>query len=163
LDTSRIDRIKEAFAEKHAIDTLMILSDLSERGHKHNGETPHVLTIGEKSVGLILEFDSQVSNGGFHQFFCSYGGAQSLETLKLLRAIGVEASASIFEKALSIFPGGEPATSRDERFHFLDSLGERSLAILNSLDKEYFGLNEDILTRAVDYFRDSQGDFFRFY
>ena len=51
---------------------------------------------------------SEVCNGGFHQFFCNSTGVLAPEALEGFRAIGMLKWAALLEKAMSTFGPGYP-------------------------------------------------------
>lgn len=61
-------------------------------------------------VALCLHLlESEVNNGGFHQFFLNSSGELVPETLEALTAIGANATRRLLEQAVAIaFPNGYP-------------------------------------------------------
>ncbi len=54
-------------------------------------------------VNLVLEFEDEVNNGGFHQFFNNSSGDNTAETIVALEKIGATAMADILKRAASRF------------------------------------------------------------
>ena len=79
---------------------------------------------------------SEVCNGGFHQFFFNSTGVLAPEAAKGFRAIGQNKIAELVENAM--LPFGLPyARDREERQSILDGLPVQSL---DSLDEQFFSL-----------------------
>lgn len=55
-----------------------------------------------KTVYLVNEYESEVNNGGFHQFFTNPSGKYTNETIESLQLIGAEKSKELLEEALAI-------------------------------------------------------------
>src|SRR5262245_64943750 len=68
-------------------------------------------------VALCLHrLESEVNNGGFHQFFFNSSGEIVPETLEALAAIGAPKTRSLLERAVTIaFPGGYPKDVEEVR------------------------------------------------
>jgi Domain of unknown function (DUF4375) len=64
----------------------------------------------------IHQLETEVSSGGFHQFFTNPSGAFTRETLKALTAVGATATRALLERAIAIaYPEGFPADASDHQ------------------------------------------------
>ena len=97
----------------------------------------------EKTVLFAYEMELEVKNGGLHQYFYNSTGDSWKEMMNALRAIGAERLLSLFEAALSVFPGGAPSPDREERWKQLDQIGDAGAGKLEQLSQEYFGMHEE--------------------
>jgi hypothetical protein len=111
-------------------------------------------------------FNGELVNGGMSQFFSNSAGNYSRETLAALKEIGAILSASLLERALKIFPGGEAPADRKHRCELLFAFEEREPAFLEELTDEYYkrvdGLKrvpeEDLLQLIVEFLRKHQSN-----
>jgi hypothetical protein len=103
------------------------------------------LTRSELQYFALTWFVIEIQNGGLHQFFSNDAGKYAHEALDGLRQIGAMKSASILERAISIFPEHRVPKDRAERDHVLDSLpDELQWDLLSTLSSEYYTNREDI-------------------
>jgi hypothetical protein len=64
----------------------------------------------------IHKLESEVNNGGFHQFFLNSSGEYVPETLRALNAIGAVTTRDLLERAVAIgFPKGYPADAKQHQ------------------------------------------------
>jgi hypothetical protein len=59
------------------------------------------LCFPERVFGLIWEFESEVNNGGFYQYFLNSTGALAPQVVDALNAVGAVETAALTEKALT--------------------------------------------------------------
>jgi hypothetical protein len=107
-------------------------------------------------AGLLLAAkwcESEVCNGGFHQFFGNPTGVLAPEAAMGFRAIGMPALADLVEKALGVFGTPYPR-EQEQRRHILDGFqGERReqwdpFCALDDLF--YLAMRDDALCDAAD-------------
>ncbi|MEA4832478.1 MAG: DUF4375 domain-containing protein [Oscillospiraceae bacterium] len=102
------------------------------------GEDIGKLTEAEKIFYLNIQFESEVNNGGFSQFFFNSSGDFANETSNSLHIIGAEQTEKIYNKALLTLGGNLPKDQSD-RQELLDSiLTEAVDEILNECDTEFY-------------------------
>lgn len=107
-------------------------------------------------VGLLFAAHwlySEVCNGGFHQFFSNSTGVLAPEAARGFRAIGLQDSADLIEKAMQWF--GEPyPRERVERIDRLGSLTGENREEWDpflKLDEEFYDqLEAGLFDRAAD-------------
>lgn len=113
------------------------------------------LPVAARRLFTVHWCDSEVCNGGFHQFFSNSTGIVAPEALAGFRAIGAIQCAAILERAMSLLPDQYPR-DRDERTEALASIklpgGKRSeWDPFYSLDEEYYAAKrEPDLDRLMD-------------
>lgn len=98
----------------------------------------------EQVVWNISWLITEVNNGRFHQFFFNGSGANAIQAVRDLRAIGASKTASIVEAACNVFPRGRPAEHNDRRISQLDRFSEEQLQAFCDLDEEFYGRDEDL-------------------
>lgn len=113
----------------------------------------------EKARGLLPVHwcDSEVCNGGFHQFFSNSTGIVAPEALAAYRAIGADRCAAILERAMNLFPGRYPR-DREERVAALASIelpGEerQQWDPFYAFDDEYYAAKPGLDRLMDDYAR----------
>ncbi len=92
---------------------------------------------GQRALYTIRRFDSEVNNGGFHQYFFNSSGDLANITSSSLALVGAKEADSILREALKRFPTGRPDDDRATRIEQLKSLNKDSFA---DLDKRYYSL-----------------------
>jgi hypothetical protein len=73
----------------------------------------------EEAAGLVREFEDEINNGGFHQFFNNSSGDNSTETVFALEIIGALTTADIVKRAIARFPEGIAPKDRKARLELL--------------------------------------------
>lgn len=98
---------------------------------------------------LLVVFDNQISNGGFDQYFVNGYGQFSKETINALIEIGAIKKSGLLAEAYTLVNSNNLS---DEMFrqqllqNKIESLfdNDKLFELLNKLDSEYYGNNEDI-------------------
>lgn len=95
-------------------------------------------------------FESEVNNGGFHQFFFNSSGEYVQETRRALAAIGAVATRDLFERAVAIgFPKGYPADPRQHQECLSDT--DDIVDLLYPLDLEFYKYAEPLEDLVNEY------------
>jgi len=92
------------------------------------------LTAKQRQLVCVGDFEEELANGGFSQFFLNSPGDHAADTLRALRKIGANKSAGMLTEAMALFPGGSPAQDRDER-------GKQLLAVHTAHESEFEALD----------------------
>jgi hypothetical protein len=87
------------------------------------------------NIYLILSFDFEVQNGGFHQFFYNPTGNFTAKILFALKQAGADFAADLLTRACAEFPMGPPSLDRIARGHELSKL---KLDVFSCLDDAYY-------------------------
>lgn len=93
------------------------------------------MTIAQRKLFAICLYDSEVGNGGHHQFFFNSSGIVWKDALDGLRMIGDDADADNFQKAIDMFGGNVPF-DRAERVEALDRIGD--IDVFDEIDRAYY-------------------------
>ena len=106
----------------------------------------------ERVFLLVWELESEVNNGGFHQYFHNRSGALALDVVDALKAIGAEATADIVQRALNAVGDTITIWSDDAaRRGSVKSLSPQARQILEELDREYYKCPEDLTPLLYHY------------
>ncbi len=89
----------------------------------------------EATIFWTMHLDSEVKNGGFHQWLGNPTGAFTFETVAALERIGAHQSARLVRRAQELFPDGHPPTDYVERHAVMDTFGDEQ----NSLPYDVLG------------------------
>src|SRR5262245_17361629 len=127
---------------------------------------PERLTEAVRTYYFVGCFHGELVNGGMSQFFSNSAGNYSRETLSALKEIGATLSASLLERALTIFPSSEAPTDRKLRCELLFAFEERDPVFLEELTEVYYKRvdalgsepEEDLTQLIIDYLRKHQSD-----
>jgi hypothetical protein len=145
-------QIDEALEWKEDYDVVFAFALLIvQETTKNNRQYPD-LTFVERLPILVNSLDSQVWNGGFHQFFFNSSGDFALDTLKTLYRIGANSHASLLEKAIAIFQHPYPV-GHSERTKMLKMFSSELLADLKELSETYFSLPDTPYHKTVLFLR----------
>jgi hypothetical protein len=103
----------------------------------------HDLAPKARVAFCIHGFESQVNNGGFHQFFFNSSGEYVRETLAALAAIGAPRTRDLLEQAAAVaFPSGYPSDARTHQDALADYDGVADT--LEQLDNQFFAYTEPL-------------------
>jgi hypothetical protein len=110
----------------------------------------------EEIVDLVRWLDTEIDNGGFHQFFHNSAGDRTAETIAALEAIGAPRIADIVRRAAAMFPGGMPPRDRDER---MSVLWRRfpDPKIFDSINEEFYAYPDGLLETLITSFAAKSG------
>lgn len=95
------------------------------------------LAARERLVLCLGNFEAEVNNGGFSQFFLNSSGDHAADTLKALEKIGARKGAAMLAEAMALFPGGAPPPDRDVRGALLLEIAQSHGEALSALDARY--------------------------
>lgn len=109
------------------------------------------LTLAEQVFRVVWELESEVNNGGFHQYFLNSTGDFAWFAPMALEAIGATYMAVIVRKACSIFPESEPQRDWTARQTDLLALDELADELLETLDQEFCSYPDDLTTLLFNY------------
>jgi hypothetical protein len=101
------------------------------------------LAEADRVLICIWELESEVNNGGFHQYYFNSSGDYAYFAPTALRKIGALSMADIVERANAAFGPGGPPTSRQERQARLTALRKD---LWDDLDRQFYDYPDDIAT-----------------
>jgi hypothetical protein len=113
----------------------------------------------EKLINAVLDMESEVMNGGFHQYFQNSAGDQWQEALTGLGKIGAAKAAELLTKALTVFAESRPPVVREERQKIANELSQERVSFLDSLDQDFYKYEDKILSLVITYAERNRSDF----
>ena len=96
------------------------------------------LTEPEKIVLSIYEFEGEVNNGGFSQYFFNSSGDHAETASRGLKEIGASQTAAMLDNAMQLFGRSGPSADRETRTAQLDKLSSKAEKQLGLLDNEFY-------------------------
>ena len=132
------------------IDKNSALINVSERlmslGHPFAQLSPQ-----EQVFVAIWELESDVNNGGFHQYFSNSTGDTARHAAPSLEAIGAAKMAAIVKEAVQVFGPLGPSAARDIRQEQLADLSPLALQTLERLTTEFFRYPDNLTELLFAY------------
>jgi hypothetical protein len=107
-------------------------------------------TPGQRALYALHWTNSEVCNGGFHQYFWNSTGMLAPVAVEGARLVGANEYAAVVERALSIF-GGHTPPSGDERRERLDRLSDDESQLLDQCDQRWYELLRNPDTELEGY------------
>ena len=101
-----------------------------------------VATPGQCALYALHWTISEVSNGGFHQYFYNSTGYLAPEAIAGAELLGASEYANVIRRATSIFPSKEALRDLDQRQQILEQATDEQIAFLASLDDALYALLE---------------------
>jgi len=142
----RIDQILQL--KKPTAMIIELSYGIADKIHKTGYDS---LSIPEQVLHHVYWLESEVNNGGFHQYFYNSSGDYALDTPGALDQIGAHHTAKLLRRAIELFPGGPPPRDLQQRREQLDSLSEAARAKLEKLDSEFYEYHDPLEELQVKY------------
>jgi hypothetical protein len=98
-----------------------------------------IATRGQRAL-YALHGISEVSNGGFHQYFDNSTGYLAPEAIEGAELLGAREYANVIRRATSVFPSEDALRDRDQRQQILEEATEEQEALLSGLDDAFYAL-----------------------
>jgi uncharacterized protein DUF4375 len=118
----------------------------------HQNPTQQVFTA-------VWELESEVNNGGFHQYFFNSSGDSAQGVLQALHTIGARNAERIVRDAIKAFPGGPPPADWSARQARLEVDDEVAMARWEELDREFFQYPDDLTSLLYAFVRAHSEEF----
>jgi hypothetical protein len=110
------------------------------------------LSTPERVFLVIWELESEVNNGGFHQYFHNSSGALAPHVVGALKTIGAQAMAGIVQRALNAVVNTITSWSDDaSRQARVNQLSSETQQLLEELDQEYYACAEYLTPLLYKY------------
>ena len=121
------------------------------------------LTAGQRALLALHWTGSEVSNGGFDQYFTNPTGDLADEALAGFKRIGAQRTAQLLEQVLAAFPGGAPPRDADTRLEMLDAMNDEDRdGLFEQFDQQFYDLlDAEIYETASAYIRAHPNEFFK--
>lgn len=147
--------------EKPDIDALLALKDSNKAviklddylgGLCNYGEEIEVLTPPQKNFYLNQQFEREINNGGFEQFFFNSTGDYAHETIRSLTVIGAAHAAKLLTEAINEFPDSTVFKETETRRKIMLELWPDSdNGIWQELDDLFYEYKDDLNTLNLSY------------
>jgi hypothetical protein len=118
------------------------------------------LSLPKRVFRAIWELESEVNNGGFHQYFSNSSGSLVPNVVDALRAIGAVAMAGIVGCAIEAVGPSVSWSDDSARQASLGDLSPEAMEKLDELDQAFYAYPDDLtalLYRFVSKHRDEVG------
>ena len=142
------EALKEAISWEDSFNVILAIIDVA--GKKQD---PKQLLKYEVLAIHTNLLDSEVYNGGFHQFFRNKSGDYALKILDSLREIGSYHITALLETAISVFPSIYVFEEENKRFEFMQKMEEKDLRKWRELSQAYYQSPESIYDMVISYTR----------
>lgn len=110
------------------------------------------LSTPERVFLVIWELESEVNNGGFHQYFYNSSGALALHAVGALKTIDARATADIVQRAVGAVMNTITSWSDDaHRQSGINQLSSETRQTLAGLDQEYYACPENLTPLLYKY------------
>ena len=127
-------------------------------GQKAGTRGESSLSDTERRLCAAYWLEGEVMNGGFHQYFFNSTGNDSDASLAGLKEMGATAAAALLERAMAVFPGGEPPADRLKRTEAMDKIVSQSKAVWDKCDSEFYNRKEDTYELCLAYAKNKRAE-----
>ena len=111
------------------------------------------LSIQKQNLLMVVDFEGQISNGGFEQYYHNSYGDNAFEATAALKTIGANTSADLLEKSFSTFRNGKSSKVREKRWNQLKSLSKKKKDYLEELANKFYDREDDIELLLTNYIK----------
>lgn len=123
------------------------------------GDRMDKLTEPQKNFYFNQNFEREVNNGGFNQYFFNSSGNFVHETVHSLNAIGASKTSGILQKAINQFPDKTVPKDRVQRAELLEKIESKANLIWEELDEKFYTYAEDLDSLNMDYIKRNKDKF----
>jgi Domain of unknown function (DUF4375) len=117
------------------------------------------LSAGYRTVYATWLLETEVNNGGFHQFFSNSSGQFAIDALAGCRLIGADQHADLLKQAIATNEKERSEREKDGREAAAESFSRSSdTTALEELDRQFFDL-DDLSPERIRYVRDHPDEF----
>jgi hypothetical protein len=124
-------------------DKLSTLSQLGDRIDLLNEQ--------QKVLYLILNWEREMNNGGFSQFFYNSAGNHAHATPAALKTVGAHRMADILQRAIEQFPDSKVPTDWGQRQELVLEMEDTAEPEWEKLDKEFYAYPDDLYKLNMAY------------
>jgi hypothetical protein len=123
------------------------------------GDTVEELTPPQRNFFFNQNFEREVNNGGFNQYFINSGGGFAHETITSLQSIGANKTAAILQHAIDQFPGSKVPKDRDERHETVRQIEDEADKVWGDLDQKFFKYEDNLNALNIAYVKANRNSF----
>ena len=117
------------------------------------------LTGPQRAYYVAWVLHTEVSNGGFAQYFVNSSGGSARDAAAAFEQIEATAQADIVRKAVAVFGRNGPALERESRHDQLAGLSASQDALLEQLDAEYYRVGDEVPLKLAYFASKHPSDF----
>jgi hypothetical protein len=130
------------------MDHAAVMDACEEKGRRHGiGALNEV----ERVVWLVSWVSFEADLGGLGSYYESSAGDHAVETVAALEAVGARRAASAVRAANSLFPGGVPGRTEEERQAACQAMRDGEDDPFDALDREFHAEESDLFNQLCDY------------
>ncbi|MCP4179733.1 MAG: DMP19 family protein [bacterium] len=144
--------VSEILRDKSGQDALIEIDNLlSEIFYKK----PKVLTDEEKVIVMILEYEREINNGGFNQFYFNLSGNYYNDIVNALEKVKSIKFIDFLKKSSTPFPDSIIPGNRNKRQEILEKIEDDAEELWGNLEQEFFKYEENIYELLINYIREN--------
>ncbi len=108
------------------------------------GEELEKLSKSQTALYLTYEFDKEVKNGSFDQYFFNSSGDNAHETLTALQTIGAAQTARLLQECIDVWPDQVVPKDRDNRRDAMEALEDEAKTVWKDCTGRFYRGEESI-------------------
>lgn len=141
------------FLKKKSLEEILKLNDCEEKINEvykyllkksEYGNNLNNLNSKEKNIYLVMEYEIEMSDGGFEQFFYSDVSNYVEDVYHALLVLNAQESANLLKEAIELFPNGHIPFEQGEREKLLKILLNNEF-LFKELDSRYCQINIQLI------------------
>jgi hypothetical protein len=130
------------------------ISELCEYGNDVTA-----LSEPQRSFFFNQNFEREINNGGFSQYFFNSSGVNAHETVVSLKEIGALKTAQILQQAIDQFPDRQVPSDEEERRRVIDAIEEKSNKTWDELDDQFYEYADDLSALNFEFVKKHRDSF----
>lgn len=123
------------------------------------GDNIDRLTQPQRNFYFNQNFEREINNGGFDQYFYNSSGDFAHETIISLRIIGAYKTADILQKAIDQFPNSRVSKDRAKRQEVLEQIEDAANDVWEELDQTFYKYEDDLNELNIQYIKQNLNSF----
>ena len=139
------------------ISNEVVLSNLAALGHPWQVDFEE-LSPAEQTFLCIWEFEGEVNNGGFSQYYFNSSGDHAHRIIEDLRQICAIETSDLVIQAHRLWPHSTISPTMEDRRHTLAHDGFVSDRRWDSLDAQFFEYRDNLSKKMYDYLAANRDD-----
>ncbi len=144
--------VSEILKEKSGQDAIIAINNLLSTIFD---KKPKTLTDQEKVIVLIEEFEREINNGGFSQFYFNTSGNYYNDIVNALEKVKSIKFLDLLKRSSTPFPDYIIPIGKDERQIILETIEEEAEELWENLEQEFYKYEENIYDLLIDYIREN--------
>ncbi len=108
------------------------------------GDELDKLSSSQATLYLTYEFDKEVNNGSFDQYFFNSSGNNAHEAITALQTIGAAQTAVLLQECINVWPEGIVPKDWENRRDAMEMLDEKAKAVWDDCTRRFYQGEESI-------------------